>query len=304
MRISELALPEVSKRLGTGELVTVCGPFAVRITSDLRSIAQGLHTLYADFPVLDETHFVDFEVEITPPSLLRRYLRPQVRLTCDGRSPFKPLPLEQAFPMLEWGLNWVITTHAHDYLVIHAAVVERDGRALILAADPGSGKSTLCAALVQAGWRLLSDELALVSLQLGSIFPIARPISLKNKSIDIVRALGPEIELSPVCNDTAKGDIAHMRPPGASVAALAVPAVPAMVLFPKYQAGAEQTTEAVGQAHAFLELVRHAFNFPLLGEDAFDAIDRLLDQVSVFRVGYSAFDQVMPEIDRLWRELP
>jgi predicted ATPase len=33
-------------------------------------------------------------------------------------------------------------------------VVERDGHALILPAMPGSGKSTLTAALVQRGWRL------------------------------------------------------------------------------------------------------------------------------------------------------
>jgi predicted ATPase len=30
---------------------------------------------------------------------------------------------------------------------------------VILPAPPGSGKSTLCAALVTRGWRLLSDEL-------------------------------------------------------------------------------------------------------------------------------------------------
>ena len=79
---------------------------------------------------------------------LRRHLRPQAILRCDGRVPFKPLPMAQAMPMLEWGLNWVISSHAHDCLVLHAAVVERDGQALVLAADPGSGKSTLCAALV------------------------------------------------------------------------------------------------------------------------------------------------------------
>jgi hypothetical protein len=41
-------------------------------------------------------------------------------------------------------------------------VLERGGRALLLPAPSGSGKSTLCAGLAFNGWRLLSDELALL----------------------------------------------------------------------------------------------------------------------------------------------
>lgn len=294
-------MAELSERLGSNGVLIPCGPFKIRVSSALPAIAAGLHSLYADFPLFDADNFVDFEVKVHAPSLLRRYVRPQVVLSCDDRFPFKPLPLAQAFPMLEWGLNWVISSHAHEYLVIHAAVVERDGRALILAADPGSGKSTLCAALVHQGWRLLSDELALLSLADGQVMPIARPISLKNRSIDIARALGTGVEIGPVCRDTAKGSIAHMKPPALSVAALGAPARPALVIFPQYTEGSSLISEREGQAYAFVELARHAFNFPLLASDAFDAIGRLLDQVEVFRVRYASFDQALPEVERLWQ---
>jgi len=52
----------------------------------------------------------------------------------------------------------------------HAAAVSpnpsglRDPKGLILAGDSGAGKSTLLAALLQNGWQMLSDELAIVSL--------------------------------------------------------------------------------------------------------------------------------------------
>lgn len=277
-----------------------CGPFQVRIRSDLPEVAAGLGLLYADFPRLDEAEFVDFDIALHSPSWLRRHLRPQVNFWCDGRMPFKPLPRAQAFAMLEWGLNWVISSHAHEHLVLHAAAVERDGEALILAADPGSGKSTLCAALVHQGWRLLSDELALVRLDNGLVDPIARPISLKNQSIDVVRAWGEGIDLGPVCEDTAKGRVAHMKPPRASVAALGVPARPAMVVFPRYEAGAGVGSEAVGSGHGFLELLRHAFNWPLLATDGFEAMATLLADLPLFRLRHGSCEDAVAHIEHLW----
>lgn len=301
MKIADLDLRGMRARLADGGVVLPCGTFHVAIRSAERSIATGLLELYPDFPLLDGgDRFVDFEVDLGPPNPLRRWIRPQVSLRCDGRVPFKPLPAAQAMPMLEWGLNWVITSHAHDHLVLHAAVVERDGRALVLAADPGSGKSTLCAALVHRGWRLLSDELALVSLADGRVQPVARPISLKNASIDIVRALGPDVVVSRPCHDTAKGTVAHMRPPAASVAALDRPADPALLVFPKFGSGAALTSESVGRGRALVELTRHAFNASVLAGDGFEALARFIAAVRVHRLGYGSFEQVLPEIDRLW----
>lgn len=302
MKIHQLSLAEVRVRLAFQGLRIPCGPFNVSIHSGLEPLAWVLHKIYADFPIADESAYVDFEVKLEAPNYLRKFVRKQVSFSCDGRIPFKPLPIGQAFPMLEWGLNWVISSHAHSYLVIHAAVVEKNGRALILAADPGSGKSTLCAALVHRGWRLLSDELALVDLVSGQVLPIARPISLKNASIGVVGALGADVELSPVCHDTAKGSIAHMKPPAASVGSIALSAKPALVVFPKYAKGTHLFSEKVGSAQAFLEIARHTFNFSVLAGDGFDAIGRLIDQVHASRISYSSFDQVVPEIERLWQE--
>ncbi|MEZ5619615.1 MAG: HprK-related kinase A [Burkholderiaceae bacterium] len=289
-----------ARLVGSG-LVVPCGSFAVAIRSRLQAVHRGLGQLYADFPVFDRSRtYVDFEVEIDAPFGLRSLVRPQAILRCDGRAPFKPLPASQAMAMLEWGLNWVISSHSHDHLVLHAAAVERGGRALVLAADPGSGKSTLCAALVHRGWRLLSDELALVSLQDGRIRPIARPISLKNASIGVVRALGADIVIGDVCRDTAKGDVAHMKPPSASVQAMDRPAAPAMLVFPRYRAGGQLVSRAEGRGRALIELTRHAFNASVLAGEGFEALCDLVASARPHRIEYGSFDQVLPEIDRLW----
>ena len=91
-----------------------------------------------------------------------------------------------------------------------------------------------------------------------------------------------------------------MRPPAASVQALDQPASPAMLVFPKFSAGAALHSQPEGPAHALLELTRHAFNASVLAGEGFDALCRFIDAVQAHRISYSSFDQVIPEIERLW----
>jgi hypothetical protein len=168
-----------------------CGPFALRVHSSLPQVGRQLALLYSDYPLAAEAGFADFHVTVGPVVGARRWLRPQIQFDLDGHFPFKPLPRDQAFAMLEWGLNWCVSNYAHRFLILHAAVLEQGGRAVLLPAPPGSGKSTLTAALCLRGWRLFSDELALIDTATGLVWPMTRPVSLKNQSIDVIQAFEP-----------------------------------------------------------------------------------------------------------------
>ena len=61
-------------------------------------------------PVLAKTAF----------NWLRKVWRPQVRFLLDGTEPFFPLPLAQAAPMFEWGMNWCVAQRPMGWLVMHA----------------------------------------------------------------------------------------------------------------------------------------------------------------------------------------
>lgn len=272
------------------------------MASPFASVSEGLATLYPDFELVEEDEFIDFHVSVTPPAGVRRWIRPQANFSFDGRVPFKPLPADQAMPMLEWGLNWVISNHAHQYLMLHAAVVEKNGRAMILPAPPGSGKSTLCAALINRNWRLLSDELTLIRLADGLITPISRPVSLKNRSIEIARGLGRDVVVGPACADTGKGTVAHMRPPTESVRRMDESARPAWVVFPQYIENGELTCETRGKSTAFVELVHNAFNYNLLGMAGFNALGSLVDACDIHRITYGSLEQAYTAIDALTRE--
>lgn len=298
--LADLSAGEVEARLHSeAGLRLRFGRFVAGIRSDLRPLARGIETLYGDYPVAGDDDFCDFPVELTGTGGLRRFVRPQVVFRFEGMQPFKPLPGQQAVAMLEWGLNWVFTNHAQHYLIIHAAVLERDGAGLIMAAPPGSGKSTLCAGLALKGWRLLSDELALVGLEDGQLTPLPRPISLKNQSIDVVGRLPGEVVMGPVAHDTAKGTVAHMRPPRASVDAALATVQPRWILFPKFSAGGACEVETMGQAQTFMQLVGNAFNYPRLGATGFHAMARLVDACDGYTARYGSLDQIVPTLEAL-----
>lgn len=293
MIVSALTPPELGFRLRQAGIFLQTGSFITHLQTPIPAVAEGIGLLYADYPLLEQAGFADFHVSLAYPRTLRRWFKPQVVFFFDGKPPFKPLPLDQAFPMFEWGLNWCVSSHANRYLIIHAAVVEKGGYAAILPAPPGSGKSTLCAALVNRGWRLLSDELALVRVDDGKIIPLPRPVSLKNESIDIIQRYEPDAILSRKVSDTMKGTVAHMKVPTESIARAAETAQAAWVIFPKYQAGAAARLESLPQARAFMRIADNAFNYSLLGVKGFETMAGLIDASLCYDFTYSVLDEAV-----------
>ena len=300
MRLADLPPRELRRRLRRGRLRLRLGPFQVRLGSAFPEVARELARLYPDhaLPAAGED-FDDWHVRLAPPRGLRRWIRPQALFLLDGRSPFKPLPRDQSVPLLEWGLNWCVASQAHRYLILHAAVIERGGRAVVMPADPGAGKSTLCAALVHAGWRLLSDELALVSMRTGALHAMARPVSLKNESIDVIRAFAPGAVLSDAFADTSKGTVALLKPPPDSVARVHETARPAWVVTPEYVPGTDASLEPASRATTFMELAHNGFNYSIHGAAGFDALARLVDACACHHFRYSRLPDAVAVFERL-----
>lgn len=291
--LSSLSPRELKDRLVQPGLILRTGPFTTLVRTSISSVAEGIARLYADYPLVPHWDFADFHISLDRPANYRRWYKPQVLFRFDGQTPFKPLPLAQAFPMLEWGLNWCISNHANRYLIVHAAVVEKNGFAAVLPAPPGSGKSTLCAALVYNGWRLLSDELTLIRLDDGDIVPVPRPVSLKNSSIDIIGKYVENSVFSPRVSDTLKGEVAHLKPPADSVARAGAFVPPAWIIFPKYEAGAALRLEEMPRPQAVLNLAENAFNFSSLGRHGFETLIRTVNTSQSYRLVYSSLDDAI-----------
>jgi len=299
LKVAQLPRDELARRLRRGELLLELPPFVARLRSDVASLARDIADMYGEFAVSSPEAFADFSVEVSREPGLRRWYKPQARFYYDDQPSFAPLPAEQAFPMIEWGLNWCVAAHAHQYLTIHAAVIERGGRAAVMPAPPGSGKSTLCAGLIQRGWRLLSDELALLDMDTGLIHGMARPVSLKNASIAAIRDFAPEAVMTPPVPDTVKGTVALLQPPGASVRRVREPARAAWIVLPSYERGAPPVFSPHGKERAFMTLAEQSFNYDMHGARGFEATGRLVDQCDCLRFNYGGLDDAAAAFERL-----
>ncbi|CCQ72874.1 HprK-related kinase A [Magnetospira sp. QH-2] len=291
MRLSDLSDDEIVGKLKGDGLALRTGPFIMRLYSPLALIHEGIATLYRDYPLGDEDGFSDFHVSVEPAPGLRHWFKPQVAFSFDGWSAFNTLPKAQALPLMEWGLNWCANVHGHHFLILHAAAIEKAGRVAILPAPPGSGKSTLCAGLVHRGWRLFSDELALISLVDGSVSPLVRPVSLKNKSIDVIKGFASDSVFSAPVHDTGKGTVALMKAPTDSVLRKHDRDAPAWVIFPRYEEGAEARFTARSKGQTCIEVGSNAINYSPLGQKGFMALTRLIDQCDCYDFVYGNLDQ-------------
>jgi hypothetical protein len=89
---------------------------------------------------------------------------------------------------------------------VHAALVARDGRGVLLVGTGQTGKSTLACALWQRGWALLGDDMAVVDVPGRLAWPAPRRVSLREGSRALVDgALWPRLLATPAAEATSEG---------------------------------------------------------------------------------------------------
>ena len=124
---STLGQTKFSSLISDGGLRVRIGPFNAHIQAPVSALHEPLYRLYADYPLLDANCVYSFHARIEAKRRLPRWYRPLVRFSIDGRIPHEDMPAEQALAVLEWGMNLVIAMRSHCFLMLHSAVLERDG---------------------------------------------------------------------------------------------------------------------------------------------------------------------------------
>ena len=299
MLVADLSSHSLSDLLSSPGVALDFGAARARVRAEVPGFAQAFASVYRGFDVSPPAGFFDVTAGLRRARGIRRHLRPQVELVVDGDTMFAPFPVETHLPLLEWGMNFMFAQRLGFYLLLHAGVVELGGRAVILPAMPGSGKSTLTAALSARGFRLLSDEFGVVRLDDGGILPLLRPVALKNESIDVIERFAPQAVIGPRFPGTRKGTVAHMAPDRLAIDNRHVAAMPALIVFPRYDAAAGCRIAPERRSHAFSRLSVNSFNYEMLGPAGFDAVTRLVESCSVHRLVYGDLDAAIAAIRSL-----
>ncbi|MEM8825439.1 MAG: HprK-related kinase A [Pseudomonadota bacterium] len=281
------------------------GPAIFDLRSPFRRSVGHLAKLYRDYPQGMDGEVYDFAVRARPVSPLRRWVRPTIVFDADFMVE-DIVPVEARLGLLgfEMAINMQMALGYRREIVFHAASAAKDDRAILIVGDSGAGKSTLSALLsYQAGWRHMGDELALLTFGPEAVLrPYPRPIGLKNESIAVMRALAPADRFGPLLTETVKGTVQHLLPPQSAISTMDEPARPALIVSPRFRAGAAPEQRRMTQSEAYLRLSVASTNQLTLGEAGFETLVDLVRNVPAYDIVYGSSEDALSLVDDLWRE--
>lgn len=175
------------------------------------------------------------------------------------------------------------------YALIHAGAVKRDGVVLLLPGQAESGKSTLVAGLVRAGWDYISDELASLDPTTGLLHPYTRPISIDVGAYPVFPELDGRYDLTA---EQWHVDPADLRP-GAKVVE---PVRPTHIVFNRYVADAPTELNELSGMGVVRRLLENAVRLATIGVAGFDIV---IDTARSVRAAELTSGSLVEQIDAI-----
>ncbi len=109
-----------------------------------------------------------------------------LRLYVDGEAFGRASSAQQAADQVLTRVNRLAIDHTPGRVLLHAGAVERAGKVVVIAGVSGRGKSTLTAAMVQAGWGYLSDEMVAIDPDTWRVEPFTKALDLSAGSLELL----------------------------------------------------------------------------------------------------------------------
>ena len=219
----------------------------------------------------------------------------QCEVRLDGTLVGGPAPAAKLVPTLVHDLNRRAVEGA-DLLRFHAGGVEYRRVGLILPAGTESGKTTLVAGLVRAGFGYLTDEAVALDRDTLMIRPYPKPLSLDRGSWPLFPELEPHVDLATDDYKRAQWQVpAEAIRPGA----LGSPCRVRVIAFPRYEPGAETVLEQLGRAEGLVELAANTFGSVGRSRATFDLLADVVRTASCYRLTFGALEPAVALVSSL-----
>jgi hypothetical protein len=179
-------------------------------------------------------------------------------------------------------------------IVLHAALLARGARGVLLPGASGSGKTMLAAWLSRCGLDPLSDEAAHLSEEAEDAESFARPFCFKGPWLEPL-GLGDVDPQSVLCDDGVTLVPRQILNPTAQAPTV----VPRLIVFPHFQAGAAFALERLTQGRAAVRLLETVANARNLSDLGAGRVTALVRQVEAYSLTYGSFAQLDPLLERI-----
>ena len=196
---------------------------------------------------------------------------------------------------LDKSLTIALQHRRPDLYFLHAAAVALAGGVSVLAAPPGTGKSTLTLGLLERGFSYLSDELAPIDIRQRLVHHYAHAVGLKSR---------PPAPLQLPQGTVAIGSRFHVptcRFRGAGLSEEPLPLV--AVIFPERSSEPPAKCRRISSSVATVHLLANALNAGAHSNDGLDAAVTLARLVPCFQINTRDLSGACAEIHAVMTRL-
>jgi hypothetical protein len=167
------------------------------------------------------------------------------------------------------------------HLILHAGGIEHHGVGVVFPGAMETGKTTLAAGLVRAGFGYLTDEGVAIDRDSMRIHPYPKPLSVDPGAWPLLPELEPSADLA---TDAYKADQWQVPPEDIRADALGRSCSISVIVFPAYKSGAETSVEPLGRAEALVELAKNTYKFDVQGAAALDVLAEVVRPAACYRL--------------------
>jgi len=193
-------------------------------------------------------------------------------------------------PMVK-GLFWSAAVNAHNFqFYIHAGVVGMGDACVLLPAAPGSGKSSLTAALTHRGFRYFSDEVALIEPGTFMVNPMPLAFCAKSTGWDLIARYYPEILSVPTHGRADRKMVRYVPPPADRIQK--TPASVSHIVFPHYDKASKTELKPIARSEALARMMSECLALrQRLDRNSIEDIIRWIAGIRCYALPFSSLEE-------------